>query len=152
MYIGIGQGPQHQTCTFEICNFHFHYERNVTSSGIQVKSMQNFNCTLKIVGKYYIRCVLYVKKCISQIVHLLLLLLPVEVTIICDCSKRRSPGCFPKTIAVAKAIANIWSIAGLIIILAKYSDRVARVMGNNSVPVLTNLFLLSYMPSDFVPS
>ena len=38
----------------------------------------------------------------------------------------------------------IWSIAGLIIILAKYSDRVARVMGNNSVPVLTNLFLLSH--------
>ena len=38
----------------------------------------------------------------------------------------------------------IWSIAGLIIILAKYSDRVARVMGNNSVPVLATLFLLSY--------
>ena len=38
----------------------------------------------------------------------------------------------------------IWSIAGLIIILAKYSDRVAKVMGNNSVPVLTTLFLLSY--------
>ena len=38
----------------------------------------------------------------------------------------------------------IWSIAGLIIILARYSDRVARVMGNNSVPVLATLFLLSY--------
>ena len=38
----------------------------------------------------------------------------------------------------------IWSIAGLIIILAKYSDRVAKVMGNNSVPVLATLFLLSY--------
>ena len=38
----------------------------------------------------------------------------------------------------------IWSIAGLIIILAKYSDRVAKVMGNNSVPVLAILFLLSY--------
>ena len=38
----------------------------------------------------------------------------------------------------------IWSIAGLIIILAKYSDRVARVMGNTSVPVLATLFLLSY--------
>ena len=38
----------------------------------------------------------------------------------------------------------IWSIAGLIIILAKYSDRVANVMGNNSVPVLATLFLLSY--------
>ena len=35
----------------------------------------------------------------------------------------------------------IWSIAGLIIILAKYSDRVAKVMGNNSVPVLATLFL-----------
>ena len=38
----------------------------------------------------------------------------------------------------------IWSIAGLIITLAKYSDRVAKVMGNNSVPVLATLFLLSY--------
>ena len=38
----------------------------------------------------------------------------------------------------------IWSIASLIIILAKYSDRVAKVMGNNSVPVLPTLFLLSY--------
>ena len=38
----------------------------------------------------------------------------------------------------------IWSIAGLIIMLARYSDRVARVMGNNSVPVLSTLFLLSY--------
>ena len=38
----------------------------------------------------------------------------------------------------------IWSIAGLIIILAKYSDRVAKMMGNNSVPVLATLFLLSY--------
>ena len=38
----------------------------------------------------------------------------------------------------------IWSIAGLIIILAKHSDRVANVMGNNSIPVLATLFLLSY--------
>ena len=38
----------------------------------------------------------------------------------------------------------IWSIAGLIIVLAKYSDRVAKVMGNNSVPVLATLFLLSH--------
>ena len=38
----------------------------------------------------------------------------------------------------------IWSIAGLIVILAKHSDRVANVMGNNSVPVLATLFLLSY--------
>ena len=38
----------------------------------------------------------------------------------------------------------IWSIAGLIIIMAKYSDRVAKLMGNNSVPVLATLFLLSY--------
>ena len=35
-------------------------------------------------------------------------------------------------------------IVALIIILAKYSDRVAKVMGNNSVPVLATLFLLSY--------
>ena len=38
----------------------------------------------------------------------------------------------------------IWSITSLIIIAAKYSDRVAKVMGNNSVPVLATLFLLSY--------
>ena len=38
----------------------------------------------------------------------------------------------------------IWSIAGLIIVLSRYSDRVAKVMGNNSVPVLATLFLLSY--------
>ena len=38
----------------------------------------------------------------------------------------------------------IWSIAGLIIILARYSDRAAKVMGNNSVPVLATLFLLSH--------
>ena len=38
----------------------------------------------------------------------------------------------------------IWSIVALIIILAKYSDRVAKVMGNNSVPELATLFLLSY--------
>ena len=36
----------------------------------------------------------------------------------------------------------IWSIADLIIILAKYSDRVVKVMGNNSVPVLATLFLV----------
>ena len=43
--------------------------------------------------------------------------------------------------------ANIiqdWSIAGLIIILAKHSARLAKVMGNNSVPVLATLFLLSH--------
>ena len=38
----------------------------------------------------------------------------------------------------------IWSIAGLIILLARYNSRVARVMGNNSVPLLATLFLLSY--------
>ena len=38
----------------------------------------------------------------------------------------------------------IWAIAGLIIIIARYSDRVAKVMGNNGVPVLATLFLLSY--------
>ena len=38
----------------------------------------------------------------------------------------------------------IWVIAGLIIIIAKYSDRVAKVMGNNGVPVLATLILLSY--------
>ena len=38
----------------------------------------------------------------------------------------------------------IWSIAGLLIMLARSNTRVARVMGNNSVPVLATLFLLSY--------
>ena len=38
----------------------------------------------------------------------------------------------------------IWTIAGLIIVLAKYNDKVAKVMGNNGVPVLATLFLLSY--------
>ena len=38
----------------------------------------------------------------------------------------------------------IWAIACLIIISAKYSDRVAKVMGNNGVPVLATFFLLSY--------
>ena len=38
----------------------------------------------------------------------------------------------------------VWSIAGLIIVLAKHSARLAKVMGNNSVPVLATLFLLSH--------
>ena len=38
----------------------------------------------------------------------------------------------------------IWAIAGLIIVSARHSTRLARVMGNNSVPVLATLFLLSY--------
>ena len=38
----------------------------------------------------------------------------------------------------------IWSIAGLIIVLSRHSNGVAKVMGNNSVPVLATLFLLSY--------
>ena len=38
----------------------------------------------------------------------------------------------------------VWSIAGIIIILAKYSNRLVKVMGNNSVPVLATLFLLSH--------
>ena len=37
----------------------------------------------------------------------------------------------------------IWSIGGLIIIFSKYSIRVSKLMGNNSVPVLATLFLLS---------
>ena len=38
----------------------------------------------------------------------------------------------------------IWSITGVIIISARYSTRIARLSGNNSVPVLATLFLLSY--------
>ena len=41
--------------------------------------MQNFNCTSKIVGKKNsIQGVFYMQKCISPIVHLLLLVVPVE--------------------------------------------------------------------------
>ena len=38
----------------------------------------------------------------------------------------------------------VWTIAGCIIISTKYSRLVAKMMGNNSVPVLATLFLLSY--------
>ena len=38
----------------------------------------------------------------------------------------------------------VWLIAGLIIFLAKCNYRAARIMGNNPVPVLATLFLLSY--------
>ena len=38
----------------------------------------------------------------------------------------------------------VWSIAGLIIVLAKHSGREVKMMGSNSVPVLATLFLLSY--------
>ena len=38
----------------------------------------------------------------------------------------------------------IWNIAGLIIIFSKYSSRVSKLIGNNSVPVLATLFLLSH--------
>ena len=38
----------------------------------------------------------------------------------------------------------IWGICGLMIITAKYSIRMSRMMGNNPVSVLATLFLLSY--------
>ena len=38
----------------------------------------------------------------------------------------------------------IWSIAGVMILLARYSKRVTKLIGNNSVHVLATLFLLSY--------
>ena len=38
----------------------------------------------------------------------------------------------------------IWLIAGLIILVSRYSIRATRLFGNNSVPVLATLFLLSY--------
>ena len=38
----------------------------------------------------------------------------------------------------------IWAIALSMILLARYSFRMAHLLGNNSVPVLTTLFLLSY--------
>ena len=38
----------------------------------------------------------------------------------------------------------IWAIAGSIVLLSKYSNRVASLMGSNSVSVLATLFFLSY--------
>ena len=38
----------------------------------------------------------------------------------------------------------IWAIAIVMILLARYSMRMARLLGNNSVPVLATLFTLSY--------
>ena len=38
----------------------------------------------------------------------------------------------------------VWGIVGLMILLARYSSRLARLFGNNSVPVLATLFLMSY--------
>ena len=38
----------------------------------------------------------------------------------------------------------LWAIVILIIILSKYSKKVAKVFGNNSVPILATLILLSY--------
>ena len=38
----------------------------------------------------------------------------------------------------------VWSIAGAMIISARYSTRAGRLFGNNSVPVLATLILLSY--------
>ena len=39
----------------------------------------------------------------------------------------------------------LWSIAGLMIVLARYSTRLTIVFGNKAVPVLATLILLSYM-------
>ena len=81
MYIGIGQtSAQHETCTFEICYFYFHYGSNLPFSGIQVTSMPNI-AQSESVRKYDVRHVIHVaKKSISQIVHVLFLrlLLPNE--------------------------------------------------------------------------
>ena len=38
----------------------------------------------------------------------------------------------------------VWILVGLMIVLANYSTRAARLTGNNSVPVLATLFILSY--------
>ena len=39
----------------------------------------------------------------------------------------------------------LWSIAGLMIVLARYSTRLTALFGNRAVPVLVTLILLSYM-------
>ena len=38
----------------------------------------------------------------------------------------------------------IWSISGVIIIVSRYSTKASKIFGNNSVPVLATLILLSY--------
>ena len=38
----------------------------------------------------------------------------------------------------------IWILAGLIVVACHYSTRATKLFGNNAVPVLTTLFLLSY--------
>ena len=38
----------------------------------------------------------------------------------------------------------IWSIAGLIIVMARHSTRATKLLGNRAVPILATLFLLSY--------
>ena len=38
----------------------------------------------------------------------------------------------------------VWSITGIVIIASHYSTRVSKIFGNNSVPVLATLILLSY--------
>ncbi len=38
----------------------------------------------------------------------------------------------------------IWSLAGLIILACRYSDKATKLFGNNSVHILATLFLLSY--------
>ena len=38
----------------------------------------------------------------------------------------------------------VWILIGLVIVLANYSTRAARLIGNNSVPALATLFILSY--------
>ena len=40
--------------------------------------------------------------------------------------------------------AYIWLIAGLIVLVARYSTRATGILGTNTVPVLATLFLLSY--------
>ena len=39
----------------------------------------------------------------------------------------------------------LWSIAGLTVMLARYSTRLTALLGNRAVPVLATIFLLSYM-------
>ena len=73
-------GPQYQTCTFKICNFHFHYGSNLTSSSILVKNMQNVNCTLKLwentMQKTFHKLSIFsvekakVKNCCTMIMHM----------------------------------------------------------------------------------
>ena len=51
---------------------------------------------------------------------------------------------FTKTFIQLVFPLYVWTIAWLIILSSRYSSKIAKLFGKNSVPVLATLFLLSY--------